>query len=135
MGRGTIQYRGSLKSCNYSCSYCPFAKRKSSTEELARDRESWFRFCDTVEKTGDIYGAVMVVPYGEALIHICYWEGLARLSRLDTVEAVGAQTNLSFPVEKMLNEYRKAGGRLEKLRLWATFHPGNGNRGRFYSAV
>ena len=65
----------------------------------------------------------MVVPFGEALIHTYYWEGLARLSRLDTVEAVGAQTNLSFSVEKMLNTYNNAGGKMEKLRLWATYHP------------
>lgn len=148
MARGIIQYRGSLKSCNYSCSYCPFSKRRATAGELDRDREGWLRFCSSLEdysrKDGSLmdcsledcsqenflpespvasYGAVMVVPYGEALIHTYYWEGLARLSRLHTLEKAGAQTNLSFDVKQRLKEYEAAGGRGDKLQLWATFHP------------
>ena len=29
-----ILYRGPLASCNYDCPYCPFAKRRDSTEQL-----------------------------------------------------------------------------------------------------
>lgn len=67
--------------------------------------------------------SVLVVPYGEALIHPYYWEGMAELGSQPGMRAVGAQSNLSFPVEKMLAVYEKAGGRKEKLRLWGTFHP------------
>ena len=67
--------------------------------------------------------SVLVVPYGEALIHPYYWEGMAELGSQTGMRAVGAQSNLSFPVEKMLAVYEKAGGRKERLRLWGTFHP------------
>lgn len=137
MARNMIQYRGSLKSCNYGCSYCPFAKRPSSPTELLKDREDWMRFVRHLETQSERletfsgqtdtfsepYGAVMVVPYGEALIHDYYWEGLARLSRMGTMEAVGAQTNLSFDIERQLTIFKESGGRKEKLRVWATFHP------------
>ena len=51
-------------------------------------------------------GAVQIVPYGEALIHPYYWEGLAALSRSPVIDAVGAQSNFSFPTEEMLSVYR-----------------------------
>lgn len=135
MSRGEVLYRGSLKSCNYHCSYCPFSKHRSSERELERDRREWFRFVESLtdrmggensqalatEQGG--FRALMVAPYGEALIHRWYWEGLAAVSRTERMEAVGAQTNLSFPLEKSLEYYRSTGGRLDKLRLWATFHP------------
>ena len=65
----------------------------------------------------------MVVPYGEALIHSWYWEGFSNLTGTEFIEAVGAQTNLSFSIETSLRIYREAGGQTDKLRLWATFHP------------
>lgn len=125
MAREMLQYRGSLKSCNYSCSYCPFAKRQEDAAELAADKKDLLRFCKSVEERQEPapFSAVMIVPYGEALIHSYYWEGMARLSCFDRVEAVGAQTNLSFPVSAMLRLYDSAGGNRRKLRLWATFHP------------
>nr|MBP3598729.1 STM4011 family radical SAM protein [Eubacterium sp.] len=117
-----IFYRGSLSFCNYSCSYCPFSKGKGSERQLQQDREELTRFVDQL-KVSEFRGAVQIVPYGEALIHDYYWEALACMSRIPGVEAVGAQTNLSFPVERMLSIYREAGGKVEKLRLWGTFHP------------
>lgn len=116
-------YRGSLKSCNYSCSYCPFSKKKGSPGELEKDRASWSRFVEHVNGQEDFGGAIQVVPYGEALIHPHYWEGLASLSRNPRLDAVGAQTNLSFPVEQMLSLFQEKGGEPGKLRLWGTFHP------------
>ncbi len=142
-----ILYRGSLKSCNYRCSYCPFSKRRGSLSEWDRDREQWMRFVDSLVNCGNESGeqdpplfgdraadgkrhrlpypagAVMVTPYGEALIHDWYWQGLGRLSAAGGMDCVGAQTNLSFPVKESVETYRKAGGMTEKLRLWATFHP------------
>lgn len=120
-----ILYRGSLKSCNYGCSYCPFSKRKMIRKELKQDKRQWERFVESLCKRArvlDIHG-LLVAPYGEALIHPWYWEGLARLSALDQIEAVGAQTNLSFSLEWALEIFCGAGGQVDKLRLWATFHP------------
>jgi len=116
-------YRGSLKSCNYSCSYCPFSKKKGSAGELRRDKAAWFRFVEHMNGREDFGGALQIVPYGEALIHPYYWEGLAALSRNPRLDAVGAQSNFSFPVEQMLTRYRERGGNTDKLRLWGTFHP------------
>lgn len=123
--RRMILYRGSLKSCNYCCSYCPFSKHPQSEKELLRDRRQWTAFwtslSDRAEKSG--IRAVMVAPYGEALIHSWYWEGLGRLAETECMDAVGAQTNLSFSVDSALKTYERAGGKRHKLRLWATFHP------------
>ena len=104
----TVLYRGSLKSCNYHCGYCPFSKRKGSLRELDRDKDQWFRFVESVlkgnaleaegEDSRPLTGAVMVVPYGEALIHSWYWQGLGRLGAGSALDFVGAQTNLSFSV-------------------------------------
>ncbi len=120
-----ILYRGNLRSCNYHCSYCPFSKRPMSERELEKDRVQWYGFVESLEvRAGDLgIGALMVVPYGEALIHSWYWKGLARISRLEGMDGVGAQTNLSFPIEKCIREYVEWGGNPGKLRLWATFHP------------
>ena len=40
----SILYRGPLSSCNYACGYCPFAKRRETAAELARDRTALERF-------------------------------------------------------------------------------------------
>ena len=116
-------YRGSLKSCNYACSYCPFSKKKGSRRELEKDRAAWFRFVKHMNAEEHLGGAIQVVPYGEALIHSYYWEGLAALSKNPRLDAVGAQTNLSFPAEQMLSLFQEKGGETDKLRLWGTFHP------------
>ncbi len=104
MDRKTICYRGSLKSCNYRCSYCPFSKRRASVQELEKDRQNFGRFCESIaDRAAELdIGAVFVVPYGEASIHRWYWEGLGRLAGLDGLDRVGLQTNLSFSVEECL---------------------------------
>lgn len=117
-----IYYRGSLEFCNYSCSYCPFSKKRESRRQMERDREQLFRFAKKIGQE-EFCGAVQIVPYGEALIHPYYWEGMAELSTFPGIQAVGAQSNFSFPVEEMLRRYGQCGGRTEKLRLWGTFHP------------
>lgn len=104
MDRKTICYRGSLKSCNYRCSYCPFSKHRASVQELEKDRQNFGRFCESIADRAAEFdiGAVFVVPYGEASIHRWYWEGLGRLAGLDSLDRVGLQTNLSFSVEECL---------------------------------
>lgn len=117
-------YRGSLKSCNYCCSYCPFSKRPmESTAELERDAKALSRFADRMVEEKDEHFAVQIVPYGEALIHPYYIKELARLSRSPWIDLTGCQSNFSFSVEEMLDLYESHGGIIEKLRLWGSFHP------------
>lgn len=128
MDKPMILYRGTLKSCNYRCSYCPFAKHPMGNRELEQDQSQWRRFVrdfpDMARTSFPVPArGLMVVPYGEALIHPWYWEGLGILSGLPWMEAVGAQTNLSFSPEPSLAMFRQAGGNISRLRLWATFHP------------
>ena len=129
MNRLTVLYRGNLKSCNYHCTYCPFSKHSMGERELEEDRVKWFRFVESLkerafrEKVREQVGAVMVVPYGEALIHPWYWEGLGQMSLLEGMGGVGCQTNLSFSEKEALDWFVSAGGKVEKLHLWATFHP------------
>ena len=121
-----IQYRGRLKSCNYACSYCPFAKRPGSRRELEKDEAALRRLVLGLSERASVFKeklGILIAPYGEALIHSYYWKEMAALSRLFFVEAVGAQTNLSFQPERCLEHYEKEGGELRKLRIWATFHP------------
>lgn len=118
-------YRGSLQACNYDCSYCPFSKRpKISGYKLEQDEQVLVRFVNyMIRYESSTHCAVQIVPYGEALIHTYYWREMARLSKKEYIDAVGAQTNMSFPVDKMVAIYQKEGGRIDKLRLWGTFHP------------
>lgn len=121
MHKRTIIYRGNLKSCNYSCSYCPFAKHRALPMEMEKDRQSFARFCDSIEKRAKTFsiGAVFITPYGEASIHRWYWEGLSRLAEIPEIDRVGMQTNLSFSAEEHLKGFDFA----HKLCIWATFHP------------
>lgn len=121
MGR-QIFYRGILDFCNYSCAYCPFSKKKESERNLERDHMQLFRFIREIERQ-EFDGAVQIVPYGEALVHEYYWQGMAELSLCAGIQEVGAQSNFSFSVDKMLSIFRQYGGRKEKIRLWGTFHP------------
>ena len=118
MGGKMILYRGSLKSCNYHCSYCPFSKRRMTERELGKDREQWFSFVRDFEEKSEALGirAFMAVPYGEAMIHPWYWEGLAAVSACPNTDAAGIQTNLSFPVREFLTCFEKCGGERFILR-------------------
>ena len=66
---------------------------------------------------------LFLIPYGEALVHRYYREGLAHLASLPHVEGVGCQTNLSFPATRWLRELEGAGFPLRKIHLWASYHP------------
>ena len=50
MDRHMVLYRGSLKSCNYHCSYCPFSKHPMSERELDRDLMQWCSFVKRLMK-------------------------------------------------------------------------------------
>lgn len=121
----TILWRGPLESCNYACDYCPFAKRTEGAEALARDRAALERFVDWVSARSQERVSILFTPWGEALIRPWYQDALIRLSRLAHVVRVAIQTNLSAPLE-WANR-----ADLEKLALWATWHPSQVSRERF----
>lgn len=114
--RWFILYRGPLSSCNYACGYCPFAKTKNTRAELAHDAACLERFIGWVASRPESIG-VLFTPWGEALIHRHYQEGMRRLSHLPNVWKVAAQTNLSFSPQALQDCNRQT------LALWTTYHP------------
>jgi len=113
----SIFYRGPLSSCNYGCGYCPFAKRIDSKRQLSRDRQSLQRFTSWLAAQPQHQWNVMFTPWGEALVRAWYREAIAVLSGLPQVATVAVQTNLSCRIDWI------AKCRLDRLALWATFHP------------
>lgn len=122
----SILYRGPLSSCNYSCGYCPFAKRRESAAELSTDRTALARFVEWVEARGrDDRISVLFTPWGEALTRRWYREALVRLSSLPQVQRAAIQTNLSC----RLDWTRRCDP--ARLALWTTYHPGEVDRATF----
>lgn len=119
-----LLYRGALKSCNYACGYCPFAKTRETRAEMERDREQVERF---VAWATDYPGrlGILFTPWGEALVRPWYRQALVTLSKLPHVERVAIQTNLAAPLDFVAEADREA------LALWTTFHPSQVSRGRF----
>lgn len=118
--RATLYYRGTLASCNYGCPYCPFSKRIDDAATLARDRSQLERFISWVEEQ-EAAGhrlSIFFNPYGEALTHRWYREGIIRLSRMNHVNRIAIQTNLSAKLA--WTDQLQSG----KLSIWATYHPG-----------
>lgn len=114
----TVLYRGPLKSCDYGCAYCPFAKRAESPEALEEDRAALRRLVAWAEgrPASDRLG-VFFIPWGEALVRPWYREAICALSRLPQVVKVAAQTNLSAPVDWI------RGCDPARVGLWTTYHP------------
>lgn len=111
-----ILYRGSLASCNYDCTYCPFAKTKDSRAALQYDRECLEKFVNWVSQQNRKI-AILFTPWGEALIRKYYQEAIIKLSQLEQVQKVSIQTNLSSNLA-FLEKTNKS-----KVALWTTFHP------------
>lgn len=124
MTRVDFLYRGPLSSCNYDCAYCPFGKRVSSREELADDRAALGRFVRFVSEQRRPAG-VFFTPWGEALIRAHYRDAIVALSRLDHVERVAIQTNLSCDLGWL------ARAAIDRVALWTTFHPSEANEDAF----
>lgn len=123
----SLLYRGPLSSCNYACSYCPFAKRGDDDATLTSDRRALERFVAWAQDWTMDSIAVLFTPWGEALVREWYRDAMVRLSRTEHVERVAIQTNLSAPL-----------GFLErcdtsKIALWCTYHPSEVTRARFLS--
>lgn len=119
-----ILYRGSLSSCNYACSYCPFAKTANTPAELRADELELTRFVAWVRSQTQRIG-LLFTPWGEALVHSSYRQALVALSQFPQVYRVSIQTNLSAPIDDLTGANRDA------LALWATFHPSQTTLPRF----
>ncbi|RYD78289.1 MAG: radical SAM protein, partial [Verrucomicrobiaceae bacterium] len=124
MSDWSILYRGPLSSCNYSCSYCPFAKTTNTREELRDDARKLTRFVDWVENRSESIG-VLFTPWGEALHHHSYQQAITRLSHLPNVRKVSIQTNLSARLDWLRS------ANLDRVAFWATYHPTQTTRQRF----
>lgn len=122
----SILYRGPLSSCNYDCNYCPFAKRHQTASELADDRRKLERFTDWVSRRS-AKTAVFFTPWGEALSRRWYQTAFCRLSHLEHVTKVAAQTNLSCSLQ-WLDACDQS-----KVALWCTYHPSQVARATFLS--
>jgi hypothetical protein len=121
----SILYRGPLSSCNYGCSYCPFAKRRETAAELGADRRALERFVGWVEGRAGDRISVLFTPWGEALTRRRYREALVVLTNLPQVGRAAVQTNLACGLE-WVERCDKA-----RLALWATFHPSQVTRAEF----
>lgn len=121
----TVLYRGPLASCNYDCSYCPFAKRHDPPAVLREDRAALHRFVDWASQRPARRLSVLFTPWGEGLTRRWYQQALVDLSRMAHVERAVIQTNLSTRLDWL------AAAELSQLALWCTYHPGQVHRGRF----
>jgi MoaA/NifB/PqqE/SkfB family radical SAM enzyme len=113
----SILYRGPLSGCNYSCSYCPFAKKKDSRQVLAEDAQQLNNFVNWVESRKNESIGILFTPWGEALIRKYYQKAIVRLSLMPNVHKVSIQTNISCSLD-WLADCDKT-----KVALWTTFHP------------
>ena len=125
--RFSILYRGSLSSCNYDCEYCPFAKHHETDEEHANDARQLTRFVNWVVARKEHQISVLFTPWGEALVRPRYQQAIEKLTKCDTVEKVAIQTNLSCKLDWVENCFKS------KLALWATFHPTEISRQKFFA--
>ena len=129
----TIYYRGFIKSCNYRCSYCAFAKGSGNREEMRREENGLRRFYEQIRRQAEAV-QIFFLPYGEGMIYPMYQAILADLSALPQVRAVGIQTNLSWKPESFLRLLRQRGN-AGKIRLWATYHPEMTSRAGFLDRI
>lgn len=121
----SVLYRGPLSSCNYGCTYCPFAKTKNTRAELQDDKTKLQRFVNRVAEQQQHTFGILFTPWGEALIRSYYQRAITELSHLPNVRRVAIQTNLTCDTGwlKKVNP--------EKTALWTTYHPTQISRAAF----
>lgn len=129
MSRLAILYRGPLDSCNYACSYCPFAKREPARGVLERDRRDLARFVAWAQAAARWDLEVLFTPYGEALIWPHYQDAMVALSRCDHVRQVSIQTNASGRLAFLDATDRS------RVSLWISWHPTEIAREAFVARV
>lgn len=114
-------YRGRLDSCNYRCEYCPFVKSKMNQAEREADQRDLARFVDFLCGGEFSQTTVAFIPKGEILVQDYYRSAVAELTRLNSVESILVQTNLSLEpsqYDRWLDSCET-----KKLVLWSSFHP------------
>ncbi len=116
-----IYFRGSLRSCNYSCSYCSFGKKTDKTDK-ENEQQVLYRFNEVISHWENPL-KIMLIPYGEGLIHDYYRESMIRLSLLPQVEGISCQTNLSFNPRLFIEQIGQLQANVKRIKLWASFHP------------
>ncbi|MFJ5643598.1 STM4011 family radical SAM protein [Streptomyces sp. NPDC093223] len=121
----TLLYRGPLASCDYDCPYCPFAKRRDSTEQLRADRAALERFTEWAGAQTEDRLSILFTPWGEGLVRSWYRRALVELSHRPHVRRVAVQTNLSCRTDWL------ADADPGTLALWCTYHPGQTPYDRF----
>ena len=124
----SLLYRGDLSSCNYDCSYCPFAKGIDSKDLTAQDRAGLQRFVAWCEKT-EFSLRILFTPWGEALVRKHYREAFVRLSHMQTVCELGIQTNLSRDPSWLAVAHKA------NINLWCTYHPSQTTRLSFLRRI
>lgn len=77
--------------------------------------------------------SVFILPENKALSKPYYWTGMAQISKLESIGAVGLQTDLSVSIGKGLKLFDMEGGQKEKLRLCAIFQPEHLTLSKFLS--
>ncbi len=121
----SILYRGPLSGCNYSCDYCPFAKKKDSKKVLEIDSQQLHKFVNWVSGHSDKTINILFTPWGEGLIRKHYQDAIIQLSNMPNVAKVSIQTNLSCKLKWLENSNK------EKVALWTTYHPTQTNLTQF----
>lgn len=124
----SLLYRGPLSSCNYDCSYCPFAKRHETAAQLQQDQLALTRFADWAADSPKYELSLFFTPWGEALTRRWYQRALQRLSHCTHIRRLVVQTNLSWAAD-WLEDCRP-----ERLALWCTYHPSQISRDAFLAA-
>ncbi len=125
----SVLYRGDLSSCNYACSYCPFAKRTETAAQQQRDRESLARFRAWLAEQTEHRWKLLITPWGEALTRPWYRRTIAQLTHWPHLDTVAIQTNLSCGLA-WIEECEAS-----KLAFWATYHPSQTTRAKFLAKV
>ncbi len=121
----TLYYRNYLKSCNYSCRYCPFSKKKANEVKIEKDKKYLSLFLNYI-KNSDEQFRIFFAPRGEALLFSHYKEAIQSLTEPNNVVEVVIQTNLSCDLDWIEDVD------LNKLVLWTTYHPNEVDAEKFF---
>jgi hydroxymethylpyrimidine pyrophosphatase-like HAD family hydrolase len=89
---------------------------------VEKDRQAHSRLYDAISRWENRL-RIMLVPYGEGLVHPYYQEAMIRLSLLPQVEGISCQTNLSFQPQSFLRRIQEQHADVSTIKLWASFHP------------
>ncbi len=121
----TILYRGSLQTCNYTCSYCPFGE-DAGEKKPEMDDHDLKRFVQWIRSQKTHTFSLFFTPRGEALVHPRYQEAVCTLSRISHVKEIVVQTNLSSGLSWLKR------CRPDRVALWCSFHPEQVDPTRFF---